>query len=183
MGARQSAHMLTLSLLRHAKSSWDIANVDDFSRPLAERGLKTAPLMGAFLIENDLRPDLIICSAAVRTRATLDLVMPFFEPAPPALVYEEGLYLASASQLLNRLRSISSRWSKVMMIGHNPGFHDLALSLARDGDPELMAALSHKFPTAALAVITFEKSTWAKVAPRTGRLTRFMTPSRLPHAS
>ena len=183
MGARQSAHMLTLSLLRHAKSSWDQTNLDDFSRPLAERGQKTAPLMGAYLIENDLRPDLILCSAAVRTRATLDLVMPSFEPAPPALVYEEGLYLASASQLLNRLHSISARWTKVMMIGHNPGLHDLALSLTRDGDPELMAALSLKFPTAALAVITFDKPSWAKVSPRTGHLTRFMTPSRLLHAS
>ncbi|MEQ1695421.1 MAG: histidine phosphatase family protein [Hyphomicrobiaceae bacterium] len=175
--------MLTLSLLRHAKSSWDIANVEDFERPLAERGLKTAPLMGAYLYENNLRPDLIICSAAVRTRATLDLVMPFFDPAPPALVYEDSLYLASASQLLNRLRSVSARWSSVMMIGHNPGLHELAMSLPRDGDPETMAALSHKFPTAGLAVIAFDKPSWAKIAPRTGHLTHFVTPSILQRAN
>lgn len=171
--------MLTLSLLRHAKSSWDIANIDDFERPLADRGLKAAPLLGAYLAENHLRPDLILCSAAVRTRATLDLVMPFFEPAPPALVYEENLYLASASQLLNRLRNVSTRWTKVMMIGHNPGFHDLAMSLPRDGKTELTAALSHKFPTAALAVITFNTASWTKIAPRTGHLTHFVTPSTL----
>jgi phosphohistidine phosphatase len=171
--------MLTLSLLRHAKSSWDMTNVEDFSRPLAERGIKAAPLMGAYLIDNDLRPDLILCSAAVRTRSTLDLVMPFFDPAPPALVYEEGLYLASASQLLNRLRNVSPRWSKVMMIGHNPGFHDFAKSLARDGDPELTAALAYKFPTAALAVITFDQPSWTKITLRSGHLSHFVTPSRL----
>lgn len=174
--------MLTLSLLRHAKSDWDVPGTDDFERPLAERGVKAAPQMGAYLAGNQLRPDLIICSAAVRTRATLELVLPFFEPAPPALVYEESLYLASASQLLNRLRSVSTRWTKVMMIGHNPGFHELALSLCRDGDPDLMAALAHKFPTAGLAVIDFDKTSWAKIAPHTGHLTHFATPARIQQA-
>lgn len=175
--------MLTLLLLRHAKSSWDLANLDDFERSLAGRGLMAAPLMGAYLADHGLRPDLILCSAAVRTRATLDLIMPFFDPAPPALVYEENLYLASASQLLSRLRSVSPRWSKIMMIGHNPGFHDLATALPRDGDPALLAALSHKFPTAALAVITFDTASWGKIAPRTGHLTHFVTPSMLQKAS
>lgn len=171
--------MLTLSLLRHAKSSWDHPGADDFDRPLAERGLKAAPLMGAYIANNGLRPDLILCSAAVRTRATLDLVMPAFDPAPPSLAYEDGLYLATASQLLSRLRGISSRWSKVMLIGHNPGFHDLAVSLTQNtSDPDAVA-LAGKYPTATLAVLTFNTVSWSKIAPRTGKLTHFVTPASL----
>lgn len=171
--------MLTLSLLRHAKSSWDPPGTDDFDRPLAERGLKAAPVIGAYIASHELRPELILCSAAVRTRATLDLVMPFFDPAPPALAYEEGLYLATASQLLARLRNISTRWSKVMLIGHNPGFHDLAMALTADTSSPMAIALAQKYPTATLAVLTFDTQDWSKIAPATGHLTRFVTPASL----
>lgn len=171
--------MLTLSLLRHAKSSWEQPGADDYDRPLAERGLKAAPVMGAYIASHGLRPDLILCSAAVRTRATLDLVMPFFDPAPPALAYEDALYLATASQLLARLRNISTRWSKVMMIGHNPGFHDFAMALTANTTSPQAIALAQKYPTATLAVLTFNTKSWSKIAPGTGELTHFITPSSL----
>lgn len=171
--------MLTLSLFRHAKSSWDNATLDDFDRPLAERGLLAAPVMGAHMAAIGVRPDVILCSASVRTRATLDLVLPFLKAAKPAIVYEEALYLASASDLLTRVRHAPARATSVMMIGHNPGFHDFAMALTGVGDPSAMAALAVKYPTAALAVITFETPTWAKIAPRTGHLVQFATPSAL----
>ena len=171
--------MLTLCLLRHAKSSWDIPGGDDFDRPLAPKGQKAAPMMGAYLAEHGLRPDLILCSAAARTRATLDLVMPFFEPAPPALAYEDTLYHATASQLLSRLRNISPRWSKVMLIGHNPGFYDLATAVTANIESPLAHTLAAKYPTAGLCVFTFETANWAKIAARTGQLTHFATPSAL----
>ena len=179
MRGRQSLLMLTLALLRHAKSSWDDPGIDDFARPLADRGRIAAPLMGEYLVRHRLQPDLIICSAALRTRATLDLVLPFFGPVPPAIAYEESLYLASASDLLSRLRSVASRWPSVMLIGHNPGFHDLAVALAATGDPQALATLSVKFPTAALATLTFQTSNWANVRPGLGHLTHFVTPSSL----
>ena len=74
--------MLTLSLLRHAKSSWANPGQQDFDRPLNERGLEAAPRMGAFMAEHGIAPDLVLCSPSVRTRQTLDLVLPHFSPAP-----------------------------------------------------------------------------------------------------
>ena len=95
--------MLTLSLLRHAKSSWEDGSLKDFERPLAKRGESAAPRMGAFMAERGLAPQLILCSPAVRARQTLDLVLPHLA-GDPSVLYEDRLYLAAPSALLARLR-------------------------------------------------------------------------------
>ena len=168
--------MLTLSLFRHAKSNWDDPGLKDFDRPLARRGEAAAPRMGAFMAEHGIEPDLILCSPAVRTRQTLDLVLPYL--AGPTVVYEEAFYLAAASQLLARVRRIEAKVRHVMIIGHDPGMHGLAIELAGAGAPEQMQALAAKFPTAGLAVLDFELDDWSTVA-RAGQLRLFMTPKRL----
>jgi phosphohistidine phosphatase len=173
------ATMLTLFLLRHAKSSWDHPGLDDLVRPLNERGRTAAPLMGRYMARHHLVPELVLCSASVRTRATLDLIKPALGVATPEVAYEDGLYLASATDLMARLRSVSPRWPRVLMIGHNPGFHDLAVKLTGTGERKAIAALTAKFPTAALAVLTFEATSWAKTCPGSGRLVHFMTPALL----
>jgi phosphohistidine phosphatase len=171
--------MLTLILLRHAKSSWDDPHIDDFQRPLAPRGIIAAPVMGAWLSAHGPRPNLILCSSAVRTRATLDLILPSLGDTPPPIAYEDALYMASASDLLARIRQIPARIPTVLMLGHNPGFHDLANALAVSGSIDDRAALAAKYPTAGLAVLTFEVPSWARVAPATGHLAHFVTPSLL----
>jgi phosphohistidine phosphatase len=171
--------MLTLSLLRHAKSSWDDASAKDFDRPLAKRGEAAAPRMGAFMAKRALVPELILCSPAVRARQTLDLVLPHLSGGP-TVVYEDTFYLAAPPVLLARLRKIEGNARHVMIVGHDPGMHDLAVALAGSGDPEQLNALAHKFPTAGLAVISFKARDWSKVAPAKGRLELFMTPKVLP---
>jgi len=170
--------MLTLLLLRHAKSSWDDASLDDFDRPLAARGQAAAPRMGAYMAQQGLAPELILCSPAVRTRQTLELVLPHLAGGP-TVVYEDSLYLAASSVLLARLRKIEGNVRQVMIVGHDPGMHGLALELAGAGDPEALQALAGKFPTGGLAVIAFRARHWAKVAPGKGRLDLFMTPKML----
>lgn len=170
--------MLILSLFRHAKSSWDDPGVKDFDRPLAPRGETAAPRMGAFMAEHDIQPQLILCSPAVRTRQTLDLVLPHFN-SDPTVVYQEGFYLAPASQLLARVRKVEAKVRHVMIVGHDPGMHGLAVELAGSGAPKLMQALAAKFPTAGLAVLDFELDKWSKVGPGGGQLRVFMTPKRL----
>ena len=101
--------MLTLSLLRHAKSSWDDPGLDDLDRPLNERGREAAPRMGHFLARNAVRAGLVLCSTSLRTRQTLDLVLPHLQPAP-SVAYEDALYLAPASVLLKRFRKVAARW-------------------------------------------------------------------------
>ena len=170
--------MLTLMLLRHAKSSWDHPGLEDFDRPLAARGLDAAPRMAAHISAALQAPNLILCSGSARTRETLKLVVPQLA-AVPEIVFEDELYLASASELLTRLRRAPRSKPRVMMIGHNPGFHDFAIALTAHGDAHLRANLADKFPTAALAVLTFKGDAWSKVGPETGTLTHFVKPSQL----
>ena len=171
--------VLTLALLRHAKSSWADPSKDDFARELAPRGIAAAHVMGGYIGQYGLQPDLVLCSSSVRTRATLDLILPYLRKPPPALTFEDDLYLASARDLLVRLRSVPSRWSHVMMIGHNPGFHDFALALTGTGEPELRANLARKYPTAALAVVNFDADRWSTIERARGHLSAFVTPSSL----
>ena len=93
--------MLTLSLLRHAKSGWDDSSLKDFDRPLSERGETAAPRMGAYMAAQGLAPDLVLCSPAVRACRTLDLVLPHLAGGP-TVVYEDNFYLAAPSVLLQR---------------------------------------------------------------------------------
>jgi phosphohistidine phosphatase len=171
--------MLTLSLFRHAKSNWDDSGLKDFDRPLARRGEAAAPRMGAFMAAEGPAPDLILCSPALRTRQTLDLVLPYLVDGP-TVVYEEAFYLAAASQLLARLRKVDGPVHHVMIIGHDPGMHGLALELAGSGEPEQMQALAAKFPTAGLAVLVFEADDWSEIGPGAGHLQLFTSPKRLP---
>ena len=170
--------MLTLSLLRHAKSSWDNAKLRDVERPLNDRGRDAAPRIGAFMAANRIVPELVLCSSSVRTRQTLDLVLPNLSPTP-AVSYEEAIYLAPPTVLLKRLKKVENSVGHVMIVAHDPGLHRLALELCGSGDPEMLQALARKFPTAALAVIRFETSAWSKLKAGSGRLALFITPKSL----
>jgi phosphohistidine phosphatase len=170
--------MLTLLLLRHAKSSWDDPSLKDFDRPLAPRGRTAAPRMGAYIAQQGLAPELILCSPAVRARQTLDLVRPHLA-GNPTVVYEDALYLAAASLMLARLRKIEGKVGSVMMVGHDPGMQGLALELSGSGDADILSALTGKFPTAALAVIRFKQHAWSRIAPGKGRIEQFITPKML----
>jgi phosphohistidine phosphatase len=170
--------MLTLSLMRHAKSDWSGPGMDDFDRPLAPRGRDAAPRMGAYMADAGLRPRLILCSEAVRTRQTLDLVLPYMKSAPRVSI-ERGLYLASSATMIARLRRVEGDVPHVLMIGHDPGMHETALALPGAGDPATLALLARKFPTAGLAVITFATASWSEIGPGMGTLVRFVTPKSL----
>ncbi|MGZ8409383.1 MAG: SixA phosphatase family protein [Hyphomicrobium sp.] len=171
--------MLTLALLRHAKSNWDVPGTLDFDRDLAPRGLDAAPRMGQEIARIGFSPDLVLCSDAVRARMTFDLVAPYIAPPPRIILYEKGLYMASARQLLARLNEVPDSVRSVMLIGHNPGFHELNIGLIGDVAPDAEYAAKSKFPTCALAIYTFDTDQWAQVAPRNGRVIHFATPRGL----
>lgn len=169
--------MVTLSLLRHAKSSWNAPLAEDFDRPLARRGLEAAPAMGRFIRDAGLAPDLILCSPARRTRQTLDLILSELSPRP-LIVFQDDLYPAAPDEILGHVREIGEPHRHVMVVAHNPGLQTLARDLAGEGDPEPVAGLATKFPTCALAVLDFPDG-WASVGPKRGRLRLFMTPKLL----
>lgn len=171
--------MLTLSLLRHGKSSWDDPRLEDHERPLAKRGTKDASRIGAYMAEHDLKPDLVLCSSAVRTRATLALLVNTWEGPPPAVQFDDELYLGPPTVLLSRLQTVKAQARHVLIIAHNPGLHVLALELIGSGNRKSIAALARGFPTATLAVLTFEASSWREVRATTGRLRFLASPGSL----
>jgi phosphohistidine phosphatase len=158
---------LRLLLLRHAKSDWS-GNLGDHDRPLAPRGRKAAPRIGAFMRKKGYVPEAVLCSTAERTKQTLELLLPQLR-ADPTVRYDRALYLAEWPALLAAL-----------MIGHNPGLEQLAVALTLQpqdaAERARFEALERKFPTAALAVLDFDVPLWEAVKPGTGRLRDFVRP-------
>lgn len=171
--------MLTLLLMRHAKSSWVNPGQLDFDRPLAKRGQAAAPEIGAWIAGHDLKPDLVVCSPAVRTRETLKLMLPQLGTPAPRVEIDEELYLASPAEMLERLHALGPEPRRVMLVAHNPGLQALASALAGRGPKAARSELAIKFPTAALAVLTFEASAWTDVRANGGELLHFITPRTL----
>ncbi|GEP00712.1 SixA phosphatase family protein [Methylobacterium haplocladii] len=168
-----------LILLRHAKSAWP-AGVADIDRPLNARGRAAAPRMGAYLAAEGLLPDHVMVSPARRTAETWDLVrgaLPAIEAETVPMIYE-----ASPSRILDAVRSAPDAARNLLVIGHNPGFQDLALLLARSGDATARQSLREKFPTAGLAVIDLPVAGWSGVGRGGGRLERYVTPRMLAEA-
>lgn len=171
--------MLTLSILRHAKSNWDDPDLSDHERPLSKRGTKAAAEIGRHITRSGGWPQLIISSDSVRTRATVSLILNELDAPPPEVIYDEKLYLAPPATLLERLRRVKQGPNRVMLVGHNPGLHALALSLTGSGDRKTLQKMAMKFPTGALAVISFENNDWSAIKPAGGTLEAFTTPRDL----
>ena len=168
--------MKSLTLFRHAKSGWDSPVSRDFDRPLNERGIKGAKLMGAHAREIGLQFDYIISSPAVRCTETLE---GFWEGYGRILHpnWERRIYLASGATLLDIVHDLPDEAAAVLMCGHNPGMEDLALTLTPEaGGGELRDALEYKYPTAALAEIEFDIESWRDVTEESGELSRFIRP-------
>ncbi|MBL8896490.1 MAG: histidine phosphatase family protein [Planctomycetes bacterium] len=163
--------ILELFLLRHAKAEPGQPGQADFDRPLAPKGLATARALGAYLRAHELRPELVLCSSARRTMETWQELR--LEEGG-ARVGEEALYLASASQLLTRLRAAPDAVTRVLLIGHNPGLEDLSLQLVGSGEKRLRTQLEQGLPTCGFAHICFAAPRWRELVLGTGELLRFV---------
>jgi phosphohistidine phosphatase len=168
--------MRRLLLLRHAKSDWSGGGLD-VDRPLAARGREAAPRMAAYLKDESLLPDLALVSSARRTRETWDLVRPALGPVEAR--FEPRIYEAPVARLLAVVQEVDASIRTLLMVGHNPGFQDLARTLVGHGDRYAFARLQDKYPTAGLAVLDFSVEAWSDVVPGGGRLDRFVTPKSL----
>lgn len=170
--------MRILYLLRHAKSDRSDPGLADPERPLTARGRRDAPAMAAYMRAHGYRPDLVLCSTAVRTRETLALLQPGLGKI--AAEFDRALYLASPEAMLQRLRDVDEGVGSVLMIGHNPGMARLAALLAPRGDRHALARMREKYPTCALAVVHLHIDRWEQAEARAGTLTDFMIPAALP---
>jgi phosphohistidine phosphatase len=167
--------MTRIQLLRHAKSSWEEPALDDRERPLAPRGRRATRRLAGWLAASGVRPQLVLCSPAVRARETLDGVLDAL--GSPELVVDETLYHASSSALLARIRALPDAIGDVVLVGHNPGLAEFCLDLARPGPLRRRVAL--KLPTGALAVLEAEVDGWAAVEPGGATLVELVLPRGL----
>jgi phosphohistidine phosphatase len=168
--------MLRLLLLRHAKAASPSGTLD-LDRPLARRGQEAALVMGDYLKRERLEPDLAIVSSARRTQETWERVQPILGEV--AMRPDGRIYEAPVERLLEVVREAKPEIRTLLLIGHNPGFEELAKLLIGEGDMEGILRLGQKYPTAGLAVIDFELDDWGDIAKKAGRLERFVTPKSL----
>ncbi len=174
--------MRRLMLLRHAKTETDAPSGQDHDRRLDDRGRSDAGEIGHWIGRNPPFPNLVLVSSAVRAQQTWDLVWEAMKdrvPAPDVETLDE-LYGAEPAQLLQIVRMASASDPKrLLLVGHNPGMHELALMLAGHGDKAARKALEDNLPTSGLAILDFDTDDWTDVAFRRGTLALFVSPKLL----
>jgi phosphohistidine phosphatase len=175
--------MRQLLLLRHAKSSWDDPRLPDHARPVNARGRRAAVAIGAAMRELGLAPDIVLVSSARRTLQTLEALAPI--EGSPLVEPMDDLYLTTWTSLLAVLRRVRETARSVLLIGHNPGLHDLAMALA---GPAAMASagplarrLAAGYPTGTLTEFAIALP-WRQLEAGGGRLLRVLGPADLPGA-
>jgi phosphohistidine phosphatase len=161
--------MKTLYILRHAKSSWDDAALSDFERPLNERGLKAAPLVGSVMKKNQFQPELILSSPARRAEQTAALIKQS-AGIGGAIRFDERIYEASPARLLEVISEQEEKIQSVMLVGHNPGLEGLLKFLTGELQP---------MPTAALAIVDLEAEKWSQINSSKGNLRTLIRPKEI----
>lgn len=167
--------MKTLYLVRHAKSSWDFPELDDFQRPLNERGKKDAPRMGKFLFSLGIKPELLLSSSAKRALKTARKVAKELGYEKKQILKDKALYHAWPDRLLKVLVDQSDDYASVMLFGHNPGLTEFA--------NQLCGASIENIPTAGAVAIEFAVDHWRDIGYESGKLVFFHFPKGLPNSA
>lgn len=170
--------MTILAIMRHAKSDWGQPALADFDRPLNERGRKAAKRVGRELKDRRVRFDRVIASPAVRVRETLERLERGYGKQFP-VEFDPRVYDATLPTLLELVRTIPGRFHAPLLIGHNPGLHQLALALTSADASSLRDKLTENFPTGALALIEFPAVRWDEIAETTGIVRELILPREL----
>jgi phosphohistidine phosphatase len=174
--------MRRLILFRHAKAERSEPGTEDRARTLIERGRKDAGKIGAYMAGHALIPDRVVLSPAARTQETWKFAATAFRPAPAAMTAEQ-LYNATPHGIFALIKETSASAHTLLIIGHNPGLHEVALMLIASGDVDTRERLREKLPTSGLAIIDFAFDNWGKLHPQSGRLERFVSPKSLEAAA
>jgi len=170
------SHGKTLYLMRHAKAKRATPGDDDQARPLIRRGRDAAERMATWFRGRNAAVATVLCSPSVRTRETLELILPSL--GRPETEFDARLYGASPATLIALIARLPAATESAMVVGHNPGIEELALSLAGHGPARLIARMREKFPTCALAVFTAPVGEWSAFGDSC-RIEEFIRPADL----
>jgi phosphohistidine phosphatase len=181
--------MRRLMLLRHAKTEADAPSGKDHDRRLDDRGRSDAADVGAWMAQHRHVPDLVLVSTAVRAQQTWHIVTDTMQAnsnaiSQPLVADLPELYGAGPSQLLQIIHAADTEDpQRLLVVGHNPGLHELALGLIGSGDAAGRKVLTENLPTSGMAVIDFPIDDWNDVSFRGGRLELFVSPKLLKKAT
>ncbi len=159
-----------LSLIRHAKSSWDNTHLPDYERTLNERGQQDAISMGKALRERKIKFEQILCSSAKRARETLALLCGQLEIEDNTPDYLDDLYCASVATLIEIIQQLDNSKNNITIVAHNPGLEDLAAILSNKNE---------SFSTCTVMQIEFEIDNWHQIGKVTGKQTMILNPKNL----
>ncbi len=162
--------MKTLYVIRHAKSSWDAMNVDDFERPLNERGKRDAPRMGKRLKEKDIHPGLMLASPAKRTLNTSKRIAKILGYPRDNIKTDRRLYHPDEETILSIVQGLKDKLDHVMLFSHNPGLTDFVNTLM-DGANDI-----DNVPTCGVVALQFNVDSWSDVDWGKGKLLFFDYP-------
>jgi len=168
--------MKHLYLLRHAKAETYASDGGDHERRLSDKGRIRLSLIRDYLTDQKIRPQIVLTSTSARTVETVDHLKSNLFPKAPIKKLRD-LYLADAADILKQAQALSDDYDTALLVGHNPGFHELAYDLTRRKEKAGLEKLSAKFPTAALAGFRFEVDTWSELALGNGHLDHLVFPS------
>ncbi len=162
--------MKTIYLVRHAKSSWKYAELDDFERPLNKRGRKSLLAMREILNNLKVAPDLILSSPAARAAMTARAIADTIDYPLDKIQYREALYMAGDDVLIKIIKEIKDSVQKAMLIGHNPGLTELANYVSDQGTANI--------PTCGLFCVDLDVFSWNKTHEHCGSLRFFEFPKK-----
>lgn len=169
--------MRHLILLRHAKTERDSASGEDYDRRLDERGQLDSALIAGWLSARPVAPELALVSSAVRARETWEIVAPHLPGCRAE--FQDTLYLASALHTFKAIRRTPASITSLLVLGHNPGLHELAWNLTGEGSVAARTALAHNLPTCGALLFDCPISAWPDLALQANTLREFMTPKQL----
>jgi len=161
----------TLILVRHAKSSWKDATLNDIQRPLNKRGGKDAPKMGKYLSKQKILPEVIFSSPGLRALTTARLLSVELGMKPSEIKVSDKMYTFNSEELLNVIKSLKDKYERVMIVGHNPAITDITNYLS--------GARINNVPTCGVVVLKFSIDTWKKVSKGKAKLRSFDYPKKL----
>jgi phosphohistidine phosphatase len=174
--------MRRLILLRHSTAAKAGPGESDRDRVLTAQGRADATTAGSYLVNHSFRPDHALVSPAARTRDTWRQIVAALRTAPDAK-FDQRIYNANAQTLFNVIAEAPDEARTVLMLGHNPGLHELAALLTATGDIDLRERLHENLPTSGIVIIDFTLDSWSRLHPRSGRLERFVSPESIAGAT
>ncbi len=163
--------MKKIYIIRHAKSSWKDLDMDDFDRPLKKRGKDDIKLVANWLKKRDIKPDIVLCSPAIRAKMTLKILKKVLDIKKEAIVFDRGIYMAKTRYLIELISDIDDRYDTLFLIGHNPSLSELAEYLCDMSMTDI--------PTSGVVAVKFDIDKWSKIKNKKGDMLFFVSPKKL----